>query len=119
MSVSVPVFAGVLSTCMFVSAALPMLVKAARTKDLSSYSPGNLVLSNTGNVLYSFYVFSLPPGPAWGLHIFNVLASLLMLTGWLRYGRPESRPVPAAVDTSPVRRVALGPGLEAPQLVSL
>ncbi|WP_198154065.1 hypothetical protein [Catenuloplanes japonicus] len=98
MNMDWPVVAGTLSTGVFVTANLPMLVKAARTKDLASYSPGNLLLSNVGNVVYSFYVFSLPFGPAWGLHAFNVMVSLLMLTWWLRYRRRRTtRPVGTGV----------------------
>ena len=40
-----------------------MLGKAARTKDLASYSIGNIVLANAGNLVHSVYVFSLPAGP--------------------------------------------------------
>ena len=66
----VAVFAGVMSTGLFAMSYLPMLVKAARTKDLSSYSLGNLATTNVGNVVYSVYVFSLPFGPIWFLHGF-------------------------------------------------
>ena len=47
-----------------------MLVKAYRTRDLSSYSLGNILLANVGNAVHSVYVFSLPPGPLWVLHSF-------------------------------------------------
>ena len=50
------------STLLFVVSYLPMLVKAFRTRDLESYSLGNLVLANVGNAVHSIYVFSLPPG---------------------------------------------------------
>lgn len=96
MRIDVPVVAGVLSTCVFVLATMPMLVKAARTKDLSSYSVGNLLMSNAGNVLYSFYVFSLPVGPAWALHAFNVFIGLTMLIWWLRYRKPRNTAVEQA-----------------------
>jgi hypothetical protein len=36
----------------FAGSMLPMVVKAARTKDLSSYSLGNIVLSNLGNLIH-------------------------------------------------------------------
>lgn len=62
-----------------------MLVKAARTRDLASYSLGNLVLSNVANAVHSIYVFNLPAGPIWVLHLAYVLASALMLAWWLRY----------------------------------
>jgi hypothetical protein len=50
MTTTLPVLAGSVSTAVFVASALPMLVKAARTKDLGSYSVGNLILANLGNV---------------------------------------------------------------------
>ena len=62
-----------------------MLGKAARTKDLTSYSSSNLVLANVGNAVYSVYVFHLPPGPIWLLHSFYVVSSALMLLWSLRY----------------------------------
>lgn len=36
------------STAVFVASTLPMLVKAGRTKNLASYSLGNIVLANVG-----------------------------------------------------------------------
>ncbi|HET6694089.1 MAG TPA: hypothetical protein VFG97_07270, partial [Pedococcus sp.] len=57
------VAAGVVSTVIFVVSMVPMLVKAARTKELQSYSLGNMLLTNAGNLVHSVYVFSLPPGP--------------------------------------------------------
>lgn len=82
---NLPVLAGTLSTVLFAVGMLPMLVKAARTRDLASYSPGNLVLSNIANAVHSIYVFNLPAGPIWGLHLAYVVASALMLAWWLRY----------------------------------
>jgi uncharacterized protein with PQ loop repeat len=79
------VLAGVLSTGLFAMSYLPMLVKAARTKDLASYSLGNLAITNAGNAVHSVYVFSLPPGPIWFLHTFYLVASALMLMWFLRY----------------------------------
>ena len=73
------VLAGSLSTAVFVTSSLPMLVKAVRTRDLDSYSRGQLVLANVGNVLNSVYAFSLPVGPIWFLHVFNLVCTLLML----------------------------------------
>lgn len=70
---------------LFALGLLPMLLKAARTKDLASYSLGNLVLSNLANAVHSIYVFNLPAGPIWALHLAYVLASALMLAWWLRY----------------------------------
>ena len=45
----VAVLAGSVSTVLFAVSTLPMLIKAARTKELASYSRGNLVLANVGN----------------------------------------------------------------------
>ena len=61
-----PVVAGTVSSAIFAASALPMLMKAFRTKDLKSYSLPNIALSNVGNVIHSLYVYSLPPGPIWG-----------------------------------------------------
>lgn len=83
-SMDLAVFAGVVSTGLFAMSYVPMLAKAARTKDLSSYSLGNLAITNAGNAVYSAYVFSLPFGPIWFLHTFYVVASLLMLVWFLR-----------------------------------
>ena len=83
----------------FAVAALPMLARAVRTKDLGSYSRGHLVMSNVGNIVYSAYVFHLPPGPVWMLHSFYLLSSALML-GWsLCYASSGSprRPVDVAL----------------------
>jgi hypothetical protein len=62
-----------------------MLVKAARTRDLSSYSLGNLAITNVGNAVHSVYVFSLPLGPIWFLHTFYLVASALMLVWFVRF----------------------------------
>ncbi|MFC9789871.1 hypothetical protein [Rhodococcus sp. NPDC127528] len=85
MAGSVPVVAGALSTAVFVASTMPMILKAIRTRDLSSYSGGNLILSNAGNLLYAAYVFSLPVGPAWALYCFNLSVGVTMLALWLRY----------------------------------
>jgi hypothetical protein len=81
----VAILAGVMSTGLFAMSYLPMLVKAAHTKDLSSYSLGNLAITNAGNLVHSVYVFSLPVGPIWFLHAFYLIASALMLAWFLRY----------------------------------
>jgi uncharacterized protein with PQ loop repeat len=81
----VAVLAGVVSTGLFAMSYLPMLAKAARTKDLSSYSLGNLAMTNVGNVVYSLYVFTLPFGPIWFLHSFYLVACGLMLMWFLHY----------------------------------
>jgi hypothetical protein len=96
---SVPVIAGMTSTVIFVGSTLPMLGKALRTRDLGSYSLGNLVLANVGNTVHSFYVFSLPAGPVWALHLFNLVSTSLMLTWFLRYEWfTHRRPSPSGED---------------------
>lgn len=82
-TISLQVLAGIASTVIFASSALPMLMKAARTKDLSSYSLSNLVLSNVGNAVHTVYVLHLPAGPIWVLHGFYVVTSALMLVWYL------------------------------------
>ena len=93
MTIDLPILAGALSTTIFAISTLPMLVKAARTKDLSSYSLGQILLANVGNVIHSFYVFDLPAGPVWVLHTFYLVSTGLMLVWYLRYdAQAKSRP---------------------------
>ena len=85
MPTNLPVIAGVISTTIFALSTLPMLAKAFRTKDLRSYSLGNILLSNVGNAVHAVYVFHLPAGPIWLLHAFNLVTAGLMLVWYLRY----------------------------------
>jgi hypothetical protein len=85
MGSAIPMLAGAVSSVVFVCSTLPMLVKAARTRDLSSYSLGNILLSNLGNLIHAVYVFHLPAGPIWALHSFHLLSTALMLVWYLRY----------------------------------
>ncbi len=62
-----------------------MVLKAARTRDLKSYSLAHILLANIGNVFHSVYVFNLPAGPIWLLHGFHVASTALMLIWYLRY----------------------------------
>src|SRR5665811_903036 len=90
MDISLPVIAGTTSTIIFGVSALPMLLKAWRTRDLASYSRGNIVMANTGNIMHSVCVFSLPPGPIWLLHTFYLITTAMMLFWYLRFeGRPR------------------------------
>ena len=86
---SLPTLAGLASTVIFAASTLPMLVKAYRSRDLASYSLGNIALANLGNVVHSIYVYSLPPGPIWLLHTFYLVSTALMLGWYLRYGLGE------------------------------
>jgi uncharacterized protein with PQ loop repeat len=93
MDTNLPVIAGAISTTIFALSTLPMLVKAFQTKDLSSYSLGNILLANVGNVIHSIYVFNLPAGPIWLLHAFYLVTTGLMLVWYLRYEwRSGTRP---------------------------
>lgn len=85
MNSALPVLAGIVSTAIFASSTFPMLAKALRTRDLRSYSLGNLALANVGNAVHSFYVFTLPPGPLWALHSFHLGSTVFMLVWYLRF----------------------------------
>ncbi len=95
MELTLPVLAGMVSTAVFAGSVLPMLHKALRTRELSSYSLGNITLANVGNVVHSVYVFDLPPGPIWLLHSFYLVSSALMLYWYLR-SRSARRDRPVA-----------------------
>jgi uncharacterized protein with PQ loop repeat len=95
------VVAGMLSTSLFVLSYLPMLVKAFRTKDLKSYSPGYLIAANIGNLIHSVYVASLPFGPIWFLHVFYGASSALMLCWYLRYHPRHADPSTAIIPMPP------------------
>ena len=97
MPISIPVLAGTLSTIIFFLGTFPMLHKAARTKDLRSYSKEMLAGNTIANVIHAVYVFSLPPGPIWALHTFYLVTTALMLYLYIRY---EERPAPRS-DTAP------------------
>lgn len=81
----IALLAGTVSTLLFASSTLPMVLKAIRTKDLASYSLANLVLANVGNAVHCIYVVHLPVGPIWALHGFYVVTTGLMLLWCLRY----------------------------------
>ncbi len=79
------VLAGSFSSLLFVLSQLPMISKALRTKNLKSYSLGNILLASVGNLIYWVYVVGLPVGPVWALHGFSTLTTALMLVLYLRY----------------------------------
>ena len=84
-----------MATAILMTSQLPMLIKAARTKDLASYSPLNIMLSNdVGNLIYAVYLFSLPAGPIWAMHVFYLVATGLTLFWHLQHRtrRPSTRP---------------------------
>ncbi len=100
MQTSLPTIAGFLSTGLFAVGTLPMPAKAFRTRNLASYSLGNILLGNVGNVIYSLYVFHLPPGPVWFLHSFNLLTTGLMLAWYIKYEVRARRPRSSGDSTS-------------------
>jgi hypothetical protein len=92
-----PVMAGSVASTIFVGSYLPMLTRAIRTRDLSSYSRSSLVLANAGNLVQTIYVVSLPVGPIWGLHGFYLVTTLMMLVLHVRHaasGTLTGRAVP-------------------------
>jgi uncharacterized protein with PQ loop repeat len=82
---NLPLLAGTISSAMFVLGTLPMIYKAFVTKNLQSYSMTNLLFNNLGNLIHAIYVYSLPPGPIWLLHTFNLVSTALMLFWYVRY----------------------------------
>ena len=103
MNLDLPLIAGTVSTVIFALSTWPMLLKAFQTKDLKSYSLGNILLSNVGNVIHSIYVFHLPAGPIWLLHGFYLVTTALMLVWYLRY---EWRPSPRRLRPAGASRAA-------------
>ncbi|MGN8553592.1 UNVERIFIED_CONTAM: hypothetical protein OHV15_13500 [Microbacterium sp. SLM126] len=87
----IPLIAGTLATVVFAVSNLPMLRKALRTRDVSSYSLLSMVMINGANAVYSLYVFTLPLGPIWGLHTFYVISCAIMLALCLRQRRFATR----------------------------
>ena len=94
------VIAGAASSLIFVTGNLPMLCKAFKTRDLKSYSLGNIALSNLGNLIYWVYVAGLPFGPIWFLHGFFTVTTAMMLVWYLRYEMGCAfRPLPRCINT--------------------
>ena len=90
----VPLIAGTIATVAFAVSNLPMLRKALRTRDVSSYSLPSMIIINVANAVYSLYVFTLPFGPIWGLHTFYVVSCAIMLLLCLRQRRAPVTPGP-------------------------
>ncbi len=88
-------FAGIISTIVFASSNIPMLVKAFRTKDLRSYSLTYIAMCNIGNGFHWVYIVGLPFGPIWFLHGFYTIASATLLLWYLRYQRWEHGRMPS------------------------
>lgn len=87
----IQIMAGSVAGLIFAAGSIDMLVKAWRTKDLRSYSVGQMVLNNIGNVFYWLYVLSLPFGPIYFMHSFCTFVSILMLIWYLAYRTAPTR----------------------------
>lgn len=85
----IQVVSGSIAGIIFAMASWNMVVKAWRTKDVSSYSLGQIVFNNVGNLFYWLYVASLPFGPIYFMHGFFTLVSVFMLICYFVY-RPAS-----------------------------
>lgn len=111
-AMDLPIIAGTVSTVVFAVSNLPMLRKALRTRDVSSYSLASIAMINAANVVYSLYVFSLPVGPIWALHTFYVVSCAIMLVLCLGRRRPRSRRAAdraaGAMDATSPRPLATG-----------
>jgi len=114
MAMDIPLIAGTASTVVFAVSNLPMLGKALRTRDVSSYSLPSIAMINAANAVYSLYVFSLPPGPIWALHAFYVVSCAIMLVLCLAQRRSTARRAatdrPRSGDVSLSRRRGRGAG---------
>ena len=77
--------AGSLSSLIFVSSNFPMLWKVLKTRDVKSYSLGQIILRNLGNLVYWIYVASLPVGPVWYLQGFFTFSGLILLACYLKF----------------------------------
>lgn len=86
-AMDIPILAGMVSTVVFAVSNLPMVLKAVRTRDVSSYSFSSMAMINGANVVYSLYVFSLPIGPIWALHTFYLVSCGIMLVLCVRARR--------------------------------
>ena len=77
--------AGIASTLIFAGSTLPMVARAVRTRDVSSYSRSHLFMTNAGNAVHSMYIASLPPGPVWLLHGMYSGVSAFMFAAHVRW----------------------------------
>jgi uncharacterized protein with PQ loop repeat len=107
----VPLMAGTIATVVFAISNLPMLRKALRTRDVSSYSLPSIVMINAANAVYSLYVFTLPFGPIWGLHTFYVVSCAIMLVLCVRQRRAAASA--SRADSDEGRLIGAGRGSDA------
>jgi sulfite exporter TauE/SafE len=108
--VSIAVLAGAVSTVIFAVGTLPMLLKAARTRDLGSYSLSQILLNNVGNLVHTVYVVHLPLGPIWLLHGFYLVSTALMLLWYVRYAlRRQPADVHSSTHAGPTTGLGVAP----------
>lgn len=81
----VQLVAGMVSSCIFATGTMAMLVKTLRTKDVSSFSMVTMVANNIGNGVNWVYILSLPFGPIHILHGFYTIAAMIMLVCCIVY----------------------------------
>lgn len=86
----IQIMAGSVSTVVFIVSSFLMVYKAYTTSDLESYSLGNLIFNNLGNLIHWIYISSLPLGPIWFLHAYYTLITALMLLWYFRFRRVQS-----------------------------
>jgi len=79
---AIQILSGTMSSIIFASGTMAMLVKAWKTHDFSSYSFSSLLLYNIGNTMYWLYIISLPVGPIYFLHSFSTIATLVMFVSY-------------------------------------
>ena len=106
---NIAVIAGIVSTVIFAFGTLPMLLKAARTKDLSSYSLSQILLNNFGNAVHTIYVVHLPAGPIWWLHAFYLVSTALMLFWYVRYVLHRTGDVHSSTHADPRTEMGVAP----------
>ena len=116
----IPLIAGTMATVAFAVSNLPMLRKALRTRDVSSYSVSSMAMINAANAVYSLYVFSLPVGPIWVLHTFYLVSCAIMLVlclGQRRAAAARTRPVRPGMHAAGAHGDAPGPRVVPGRLV--
>lgn len=92
------IIAGTVSALLFIGSNFPMLYKSVRTRNLSSYSLGQITMANIGNIIHWVYISSLPFGPIWFLHGFHTVVALVMLALYARYELSSNQMRPALGD---------------------
>ena len=85
--------AGTVATAVFASSTAPMVWRAARSRDMTSYSRPSLALTNVANAIHTVYVLSLPLGPVYVLHSVHVVVAFFMLCWHVRHVRTTPKDV--------------------------